>query len=91
MTDDEVHRAIDSLEQGLLLDDPAFVRRVKRLYRTELATAIVVFVLLAVGVVLLTVGAATASLPLWLGGVAAFLASFAANALHDHLEQEGTG
>lgn len=91
MTDDEVHRAIDRLEQGLLLDDPAFVRRVRNLYRTELVAVIVVFLLLAAGVMLLTVGAATGSLPLWLGGVAAFLASFAANALHDHLNQESPG
>jgi Protein of unknown function (DUF3040) len=95
MTDDEVRRTIDELERaltreaieevehGLARDDPAFVRRVRNHCRAEMATAMSVFLLLATGAVLMTVGLATPSWPTWLAGILAFLASFGANALHE--------
>lgn len=99
MTDDEVRRTIDELERvltreaieevehGLAHDDPAFVRRIRRQCRVEMATALSVFVLLATGAVLLTVGLATPSWPTWVAGILAFLASFVANALHERTLQ----
>jgi hypothetical protein len=76
MDDRQVNRAIANIEQGLAQDDPTFVRRCRTIYRSEMATVITVFVLLAAGAVLLTVGAATTSWGLWVAGVVAFLASY---------------
>jgi hypothetical protein len=99
MTDDEVRRTIDELERaltrqaieeverGLADDDPAFVRRVRKHCRIECATALAVFLLLATGAVMLTVGLATPSWPIWMGGIMAFLGSFAVNALHERTLQ----
>jgi Protein of unknown function (DUF3040) len=97
MTDDEVRRTIDQLERALVRDalegveqclahdDPAFVRRFHHRCRAEMASAIGVFLLLAVGAVLMTVGFATLSWPAWVAGVLAFLASFGVNAHHDRI------
>ena len=97
MTDDEVRRTIDQLERSLVRDaladvercltqdDPAFVRSFRHRCRLELATAVGVFLLLALGAVLLTVGFATLWWPAWIAGVLAFLASFAVNAQHERI------
>jgi hypothetical protein len=82
-------QAIDELEQGLSRDDAEFVRRFRHRYRVEIATAISVFLLLATGAVLLTVGFATVSWPIWIGGALAFVGSFGVNALHDRTLQQG--
>jgi hypothetical protein len=97
MTDDEVRRTIDDLErllladaieeveQHLAADDPELVHRVRQWYRVEVATAIAVFALLAIGAVLLTVGIATASWGGWFGGLGAFAGAFAVNAVRDRM------
>ena len=76
MDDDQVKRTIEELEQGLTEDDPAFLKRYRALYRAEIATVISVFLLLASGTVLLTVGLATISWPTWIAAIVAFAASF---------------
>jgi hypothetical protein len=94
--DEQVKRTIEELElslaqetlvvveQGLAQDDPAFLKRFHAHYRAEIATVITVFILLASGAVLLTVGVATASWAIWVAGVVAFLASFAVDEHHKH-------
>jgi hypothetical protein len=77
-----VRDAIDDVERGLDRDDPDFVHRMRRLRRAELTNTLAVFMLLAVGAVLLTVGLATLSWPAWVAGGLAFLASFAVDHLH---------
>lgn len=97
MDDDQVRRAIEELERGLTQaaideaeqalahDDPALVKRTRAFYRAEVRTALAVFLLLATGAVLLTVGVSTLSWPAWVAGLVAFLASFAANEHHKHV------
>jgi uncharacterized membrane protein YesL len=99
MTDDKVRRTIEELERaltreaiaeverGLAHDDSEFVRRFRSRYRAEIVTALSVFLLLAAGAVLLTIGLATVSWPAWIAGILAFLGSFAVNALHDRSVQ----
>jgi small-conductance mechanosensitive channel len=94
--DDQVKRTIEALEvaladealvgveQGLAQDDPVFLKRFHAHYRAEIATVVTVFVLLATGAVLLTVGVATTSWVVWVAGVVAFLASFAVDEHHKH-------
>jgi Protein of unknown function (DUF3040) len=96
MNDDQVSRRIEELERALAqdaiekvehdlaCDDPAFTKRFRALHRAEIATVLTVFVLLAAGAVLLTVGFATRSWPTWIAGVLAFLASFAVDEHHKH-------
>jgi hypothetical protein len=100
MTDDDVRRAIDELEgalareaieeveRGLARDDPAFVRGIEDRWRVENAVLLAVGVLLAAGAVLLTVGLATFSWPVWVAGLLAFLGALAVNALHDRAVAE---
>lgn len=95
MTNDQVRREIEQLERVLTReaiadvehrladDDPAFVRRFHNHCRVEMALAIGVFVLLATGGILLTVGLATLAWPAWVAGGLAFLGSFGVNALHE--------
>jgi hypothetical protein len=100
MDEDQVSRTIDELERSLrdgeieaigeveralARDDPAFVRRFHGMCRAETAMVLAVFLLLATGTVLLTVGLATVSWPTWVAGVGAFLASFGVNHRHDRL------
>jgi hypothetical protein len=87
MKDDQVSRAIEEIEVGLAHDDPAFVRRVRALRRAEIGTVITVFLLLAAGTVLLTVGVATASSIAWGAGLLSFLASFVIDGHHKHALQ----
>jgi hypothetical protein len=82
MDDDEISRAIDELEHGLAHDDPAFLQRMNRLPRTEIASVLTVSLLLAIGAVLLTVGFATRSWPSWIAGALTLLASVAADHCH---------
>ena len=96
MDDDRVSHEIEELERALVRDaigeiadglgreDPDFVRRVHRLERAEIMSALAVFLLLAVGAVLMTVGLATLSWPAWAAGGLAFVASFAVDHHHRH-------
>jgi Protein of unknown function (DUF3040) len=81
MNDDQVSRAIERIEQELVHDDPAFVHRFSAARRAELCTAIAVFVLLASGAVLLTVGLAT---PSWIAGGAGLLTLVASVLVDEH-------
>jgi hypothetical protein len=86
--DDRFSNAIDEIERGLLHDDPAFVARINALRRSEIGTAITVFVLLASGAVLMTVGFATLSWLAWAAGLLAFLTSFVVDGHHKHVFRE---
>lgn len=77
-----IDRAFHHIELGLAQDDPDFVRRVRRLQRSDVVHAIAVFLLLAVGAVLLVVGLATQTWATWLAGGSAFLCSFAVDACY---------
>jgi hypothetical protein len=70
MNDDPVSGAIRDLERALVLEDPAFVHRIRRLQRGDMINVVVVFMLLAVGAVFLAVGFALTALIPWLAGVA---------------------
>jgi hypothetical protein len=73
--DDQVGEAISELERALADEDPAFVTRVRRLQRGDTINIIVVFVLLAAGAVLLTVGLSLAALIPWLAGGASLVSA----------------
>lgn len=71
MDDEQVNGAIDEIERALVAEDPAFVRRQRSTERSVAVNFVVVFVLLAIGAVLLAVGFATTELIPWsIGGVA---------------------
>jgi hypothetical protein len=80
-----VQDTLEEVEQRLAQDDSAFVQRFRAVHRAEIATVVTVFVLLATGTVLLTVGFATLSWPTWIGGVLSFLAAFAVDEHHKHI------
>jgi hypothetical protein len=73
MNDEEVRAEVDQIERALRDEDPAFVRRVHAVCRHEACTVVTVFLLLAAGAVLLTVGVATVSLIAWLLGLGALV------------------
>ena len=75
MNDDQVNEALGEIERALLAEDPAFADRVNGTRRREAIHVVVVFVLLASGAVLLTVGFATNAFVPWSLGVAALLAA----------------
>ena len=75
MNDDQVNEALGEIERALLAEDPAFAHRVNGTRRREAIHVLVVFVLLAAGAVLLTVGFATNAFVPWSLGVAALLAA----------------
>ncbi|HEY3142106.1 MAG TPA: DUF3040 domain-containing protein [Acidimicrobiales bacterium] len=82
MNDDQVRRTIEELEGSLACDDPALLKRFRALRRADIVNVLSVFALIAAGTVLLTVGLATRSWPLWTVGVAAFLTSFVVDEHH---------
>jgi Protein of unknown function (DUF3040) len=73
MNEQHVDEMVDELERALMIDDPEFARRIHRVQRDETVNFVVVFVLLAIGAVLLTVGLATAVVIPWLAGIASLL------------------
>jgi|RhiMetdeSRZDD1v2_1073273.scaffolds.fasta_scaffold812010_2 Protein of unknown function (DUF3040) len=79
-----IQDAIDEVEQGLEHDDPDLVQRMHRLEHADLANALTVTMLVAVGAVLITVGLATLTWPAWLAGGLAFLASWAVDRHYHH-------
>jgi hypothetical protein len=82
MNDDRVTRAIDEIERVLADDDPAFVQRVRHLQRSEDVTVLAVFLLLAAGAVLLTVGLAILSWPAVAAGLFALVGSVLVDRRH---------
>jgi hypothetical protein len=84
MNDDHVARAIDDIERTLRHDDPAFLQRVRHLQRREAANVLSVFTLLTVGAVLLTVGLATLSWPIWSAGAVALVVSVLVDEHYKH-------
>jgi hypothetical protein len=85
VNDDQVTRSIDEIEGALRQDDPAFLQRVDHLQRQELATFLSVLALLAAGAVLLTVGLATLSWPVWGAGLGTLVASVLVDEYHKHV------
>jgi hypothetical protein len=82
MNDEQIGRAIDELERGLVIDDPGFVQRIRNVRRLETAHVAAVFILLAAGVVLLTAGlASTAAVP-WALGLASMLLAVVVDEVH---------
>ena len=73
MNDEQVNEAIEGIERALVAEDPAFAHRVDVAHRRECVHVVAVFVLLAAGAVLLTVGFATNAFLPWSIGVAALL------------------
>jgi uncharacterized membrane protein YesL len=59
LNEEQVGSVIAELERSVVIDDPAFVRRFHNIRRNEWLHAVIVFVLLAVGAVLLAVTLAT--------------------------------
>lgn len=85
MDHERVSQAVYEIEQGLVHDDPGFVRHFEALHRSEIATVVTVALLLAIGAVFLTLGFATSSLLPWGVGLVAFLLSFAVDEHHKHI------
>ena len=73
MNDEQVNEVIEGIERALLAEDPAYAHRVNSTRRREAVHVVLVFVLLAAGAVLLTVGFATNAFLPWSIGVAALL------------------
>lgn len=71
--DDLLRRQIDDVELAFRREDPAFVRRFRRLQRSETLRVLRVFSFIAVGAVLMTVGLATSSIVASSLGIAAML------------------
>jgi hypothetical protein len=82
MNEQQVDARLDELEQELMVDDPAFVHRMVRVERHDKVNVVIVFVLLAVGAVLLTAGIATALVIPWLAGVASLLTALLVDGHH---------
>jgi Protein of unknown function (DUF3040) len=80
--DEEVRVAVDEMERALRVEDPGFVRRVQAVRRSDNLNCLTVFVLLAVGAVLLTVGFATVALVPWSIGLAALVLAVAVDDHH---------
>jgi hypothetical protein len=69
-------RLIDELELALSREYPAFLRQVRRIERADTIYVLTTFALLAAGVVLVVVGAATSTVAVALLGVSAMLAAW---------------
>jgi Protein of unknown function (DUF3040) len=82
MNDEQVRAAVDEIEQALRVEDPRFVRRVHAVCRNDACTVVTVFLLLAAGAVLLTVGVATVALVPWLLGLASLVTAVAVDDHH---------
>jgi Protein of unknown function (DUF3040) len=73
VNDEQVRAAAAEIERELRVDDPAFVRRVHAVWRADAYVVVTVFLLLAAGAVLLTVGVATVALVPWSLGLASLV------------------
>ena len=85
--DDLFRRRIDAVERALGREDPAFVKRFRRLQRSEMLHDLTVFALLAVGAVVMTVGLATTAVFATSFGVAAMLAGLLVDVRHRRVER----
>ena len=84
MNDEQVNAAIEDIERALVADDPAFVHRVQVVRRNDAINFVTVFVLLAAGAVLLTVGLATSEWVPWSIGVGLLIVSVLIDDHHRH-------
>jgi hypothetical protein len=82
MNEEQIGTAIEGIERGLWRDDPAFLRRFRAVRRAEIRTVVSVIMLLATGSVLLTVGLAAPSWPIWGAGLLTFALSFLVDERH---------
>ena|SRR5437588_7750278 len=80
--DHKVGRTIEDLEQGLSEDDPELAKRLRAMFRTDYATYLTVFALIATGAMLFTVGLATLSWAAWSAGLLTMLAATLLDAHH---------
>ena len=76
ITDDQLARQIDELEQNLRRDDPALAQQFNMLDRAHRRIEVTVFSLLAAAVVLLAIALATTSPVAGLCGIVAYVAAF---------------
>lgn len=76
ITDDQLARQIDELEQNLRRQDPALAQRFDKLQRASRRNDVAVFSLLAAAAVLLAAALATTSPVAGLGGIMAYVAAF---------------
>lgn len=82
MSTDQLTRQIDAIEQRLREDDPWLVKRFVALERRQRLNEVAVFALLTISAVLLAITLMTRSAVAGGGGVAAYLASFLVDGLH---------
>ena len=76
ISNDQLARQIDELEQNLRRDDPALAQQFSKLQRAHRRIEVAVFSLLAAAVVLLAIALATTSPVAGLGGIVAYVAAF---------------
>lgn len=82
MSNDEISSVIANIERELAAEDPAFLRRLRTVERRDAFHVTVVFLLLAAGAVLLTVGLSTFSAVAWYLGASALVASVLVDAAY---------
>ena len=87
MNDEQIGAVIDKIERALAIDDPAFVRRFHKIRRSEAINAVIVFVLLAAGAVLLTVAVATTTVVPGAIALAALTGAVLADELHQRTQR----
>jgi hypothetical protein len=75
VNDEHVEAEVAEIERALRVEDPHFVRRINATCRADSCVVVTVFLLLAAGAVLLTIGVATVSLVPWLLGLASLVAA----------------
>jgi hypothetical protein len=76
ITDDELARQIDELEQNLRREDPSLAQQFNKLQRAHTRMDIAVYLLLAAAAVLLAIALATTSAVAGIGGIVAYVAAF---------------
>ena len=76
ISNDELARQIDELEQHLRRDDPALAQQFSKLQRAHRRIEVAVFSLLAAAVLLLAIALATTSPVAGLCGIVAYVAAF---------------
>lgn len=81
ISNDQLARQIDELEQNLRRDDPALAEKFNKLQRAHTRIDVAVFSLLAAAAVLLAIALATTSPVAGFGGIAAYVAAFG---VYDH-------
>ena len=90
ITNDQLARQIDDLEENLRRDDPALAQQFNKLQRAHTRNDVTVFSLLAAAAVLLAIALANTSRVAGLSGVAAYLASFLVDNRHQRKLREAS-